>query len=132
MWLWEAEFRRLGFRRRSERYWRCDRRYGLGADGHLSVFSWGELAGPGGLLLAELTEFHVTFRLGLDHIHFYYHEYRDNEWHPGGRTSGREIRRLGEDPRALRRRADAVAAALAEALGGLLRPREPPGRARRA
>jgi hypothetical protein len=125
MWLWEAELRRLGFRRRSERYWRCDRRYGLGSDGHVSVFCWGELAAEG-RLLAELTEFHVTFYFGLDHVHFYYHEHHDNEWHPAGHTSGPEIRRLGRDPEALRRRADAAASDLAAALGGRLRPREPP------
>ena len=39
MWLWHDDLQRLGFRRRSERYWRCDRHYGLGEDAYLSVFS---------------------------------------------------------------------------------------------
>ena len=28
MWLWDGELRRLGFRRKSERYWQCERRFG--------------------------------------------------------------------------------------------------------
>ena len=70
----------------------------------------------------ELTEFHVTFHLGPEHVHFYYHEYLENEWQRGGRTSAQQLRRLDGDPRELRACADAVAAALIAALGGALRP----------
>jgi hypothetical protein len=124
MWLWQDELQQLGFRRRSERYWRCDRRYGLGSEGHLSVFSWSEqTVGTDGALrfLVELTEFHVTFPIGRQHIHFYYHEYHEKEWQRGGHTSRRQIARLGCDPRELRSRADAIAGAVIEALGAVLR-----------
>ena len=63
----------------------------------------------------ELTEFHVSFLLGLERIHFYYHERGENEWAAGGHTSANEITRLGHDPRSLRVQADAVAAAFVEA-----------------
>src|SRR5579872_5870070 len=126
MWLWECELRELGFRRKSERYWRCERRFGLPLHGHLSIFSWSEQALPGrrrdaARFLVELTEFHVTFEIGLARLHYYYHERRENEWAPGGHTFGRALRRLGCDPAALRAEADAVAVELLAALGGLLR-----------
>jgi len=73
--------------------------------------------------LVELTEFHVTFQLGLEHVHFYYHEQGENAWRPAGHTSSAEIIRLGESPLAWRSRADASAAALVAALGGVLLPR---------
>jgi hypothetical protein len=128
MWLWDDAMRRVGFRRRSECYWRCDRRYGLSADSHVSVFSWSEQAIPGpdarpGRYLVELTEFHVTFVVGRDHIHFYYHEHGDNEWRPAGHTSPRELRRLGLRPAEVRARADAIAAQLVAELDGALRAR---------
>jgi hypothetical protein len=133
MWLWESELRELGFKRKSERYWQCERHFDLPDHAHLSVFSWGEQSIPAGRsgpvrFLVELTEFHVTFRLGLEHVHFYYHERLDNEWVPAGHTSGAEIRRLDHDPAPLRQAADVIAAALATALGGAYRPR--PGRRR--
>jgi hypothetical protein len=64
MWLWESELRELGFKRKSERYWRCERRFDLPDHAHLSVFSWGEQSIPAGRsgparFLVELTEFHV-------------------------------------------------------------------------
>jgi hypothetical protein len=127
MWLWASQLHGLGFRRRSERYWRCERHHGLPAGAHLSVFSWGEQALPSAAetirYLVELTEFHVTFVLRHEHVHFYYHERLENDWEPGGRTSSRELRRLGADVRALRARADAVAVALVAALGGTFRSR---------
>jgi hypothetical protein len=128
MWLWECELRELGFRRKSERYWQCKGRFGLRAEGHLSVFSWGEQTLPGGRdgparFVVELTEFHVTFRVGVDHVHFYYHERQENEWHAAGHTSGGELRRLGLDPAALRGQADAVAAEFVALLGGAYHPR---------
>ena len=74
MWLWDVDLQRLGFRRRSERYWQCERRFGLGAADHLSVFSWSEQAIPGrrgpARYLVELTEFHVTLTRGGEHLHF--------------------------------------------------------------
>ncbi len=115
MWLWEAELRERGFRRKSDRYWQCERRFGLPGSAHLSVFSWSEQTippgrGGGRRFLVELTEFHVTFRIALEHIHFYYHERGDNEWQPCGHTSATELRRLGCEPAALggRRRPDAA------------------------
>lgn len=128
MWLWECELWALGFRRKSERYWQCERGHELPAAAHLSLFSWSEQRLPpeaGGSVrwLVELTEFHVTFQIGLEHVHFYYHEQGDNDWQPAGHTSSREIARLGESLHDWRRRADAIAAALAAALGGVLLPR---------
>jgi hypothetical protein len=125
MWLWESELRELGFRRKSDRYWRCVRRFGLAEGEHLSLFSWSEQTLPPSAASAvryfvELTEFHVTFLVGTDHVHFYYHETLDNVWRPGGHTSARWIRRLGRSPRALKARADRIASQLIMKLGGLL------------
>ncbi len=126
MWLWASRLHELGFRRKSERYWRCERRFGLPAGAHLSLFSWGEHSLPsatGAPLLVELAAFHVTFVMGNQHVHFYYHERQNNDWDPGGHTSRAELRRIGADAAALRERADAVAAAVAAALGGSWHPR---------
>jgi hypothetical protein len=71
-----------------------------------------------------VTEFHVTFYRGGEHLHFYYHETSDNHWQPAGHTSHNEIRRLGLEVGALRAQADGVAEALVEALGGALLARE--------
>jgi hypothetical protein len=120
MWHHEGTMRTLGFRPRSDRYRRCVRRYGLRGDDHLSVYSWGELTLPDGGRFVELTEFHVTFYRGGEHLHFYYHETHPNHWQPAGHTSANEIRRLGLDVRRLREEADAVASALVAAMGGLL------------
>jgi hypothetical protein len=124
MWRWDGELGRIGFRRRGERFWLCERRYGLVGSDHVSVFSWSEQSLPGGTFLVEVTEFHVTLYRGGEHLHFYYHEMLDNQWHPAGHTSGAEIRRLGLDPERLRDQADLIAAVLAEALGGGPAPRE--------
>jgi hypothetical protein len=123
MWKWDSEMRQLGFRRRGERFWLCERRHGLTAPDHISVFCWSERALPAGAFLVEMTEFHVTFYRGGEQLHFYYHEVLDNHWQPGGHTSRGEIQRLGLDTEELRAAADVVAEALAEALGGLLLPR---------
>jgi hypothetical protein len=127
MWLWASELNELGFRRKSEGYWRCERRFGLPPNAHLSLFSWGEHALPGAErpapLLVELAEFHVTFVLRHQHVHFYYHERLHNDWDPAGHTSRAELRRLGVNRAELRARADAVAAAVAAALGGTFYPR---------
>jgi hypothetical protein len=128
MWLWAIELNDLGFRHKSDRYWQCERRFGLPPGVHLSLFSWGEQALPGDSgpprFLVELTEFHVTFVLRHEHVHFYYHERLENIWKPGGHTSARHLRRLGADPAALRHQADAIAAAFVEALGGTFCPRK--------
>jgi hypothetical protein len=70
-----------------------------------------------------LSAFHVTLPREVERIHFYYHEYLENEWEPAGHTSRPEILRLGCDPLALREAADEVAAALVAALGGVFRAR---------
>src|SRR5262249_55304915 len=72
MWQWESELRSLGFQRKSEHYWQCERRFGLPGYGHLSVYCWGEHVVAGGRLLADVSTFHVTFKIGHDNVHFYY------------------------------------------------------------
>ena len=119
MWLYDAQMSELGFRRKGERYWRCDRRHGLSGHDHVSVFCWSEQRAPDGRRLVELTEFHVTFYRGGERLHFYYHEHEHNHWRHEGNTSYNEIRRLGLEPGALRAEAHAVAQALAAALGGV-------------
>ena len=64
MWLNDAQMSDLGFRRKGERYWRCDRRHGLSEHDHVSVFCWSEQRATDGRRLVELTEFHVTFYRG--------------------------------------------------------------------
>jgi hypothetical protein len=123
MWLYDLELEPLGFRRKGDRYWQCERRLGLCGNDHVSVYSWSEQRLPGGRFLVELTEFHVTFYRGGEHLHFYYHELGDNHWQPAGHTSPNEIARLGLQTGTLRAEADEVAGALAEALGGVLLPR---------
>ena len=52
--------RRLGLRRKSDRYWQAERRFGLGGADHLSIYSWSEQAIPGASgparFLVELTD----------------------------------------------------------------------------
>jgi hypothetical protein len=129
MWLWESELRELGFRRKAARYWLCERGFGLEGDQHMSLFSWAEQTRPGGapgsrLSLVEVSAFHVTFTLQGENIHFYYHEYRENEWQPAGHTSSAEICRLGLEPAEWREMADEIAARFVEALGGVYYPRD--------
>jgi hypothetical protein len=129
MWLWESELHELGFRRKGERYWRCEGRFGLPDEAHLSLFSWGEQTLSGERrrrprFLVELTEFHVTFRVTWEHIHFYYHERGENDWEPGGHTSAAEMLRLRLEPGRLRAAADAIAAAFIAALAGAYHPRD--------
>jgi hypothetical protein len=120
MWQWDGAMRAAGFRRRGERFWVCERRYGLRGHDHLAVFAWSEQRLPGGAVLVELTEFHVTYYRGGEPLHFYYHETAENHWQPGGHTSRAELGRLGLDLEELRGGADAVAGRLARALGGVL------------
>jgi hypothetical protein len=124
MWLWAAQLRELGFRRKSERYWQCDNRHGLPTNAHCSIFSWSEQSLPGGRFLVELTEFHVTFEIGFDNVHFYYHETSDYAWAPGGHTSFGEIAGLGVDPAILREEADEIARRCLELVDCLLVGRE--------
>ncbi len=124
MWLHDVELSTLGFRRKGDRYWRCERRFGLDGWDHLSVWSWSEQRLGGGRFLVELTEFHVTFYRRGEHLHFYYHEVLDDHWQAAGHTSRNEIRRLGLEPDDLRGEADTVARAVVEALGGVLLARE--------
>jgi hypothetical protein len=114
MRLWISEFRQWGFRRLSVRYWQCERRYGLPAAAYLSVFSHAserDLAeGDGERERVDMSAFHVTFCLGMDRAHFYFHEVDEGVWEPGGHTSGAEIRRCCKDPAELGAVADRVAA----------------------
>jgi hypothetical protein len=120
MWLYDAQMHSLGFRRRGERYWQCERRLGLSGGDHVSVFCWSEQRLPTGGRLVELTEFHVTFYRAGEQLHFYYHQLDDDRWRHEGNTSHNEIRRLGLEPAELRAEADAIARELALALGGTL------------
>jgi hypothetical protein len=122
MWLWECELREAGFRLRSAGYWRCERRFGLPAHAYVSIFAGGEAGG--GRRAVEVSAFHVTFQLGTDRLHFYYHERAEDVWEPGGHTSAAEIGRYGVEPRQLRDRADEIAARVTAALQGALLPRE--------
>ena len=117
MWLWQCELPRLGFRQLSEWYWQCERGHGLAAGVYLSIFADAADREPGGRVRLDVAAFHVTMILGVDRVHFYYHEAGEAVWEPGGHTSGAEIRRHRADLRELRRRADAVAANLVAAMG---------------
>jgi hypothetical protein len=128
MWLWVCELYQLGWRRLSEGYWRCERRYGLPEGAYFSVFSHAEeKRGTGGAALRErldIAAFHVTFRLGVDRIHFYFHEVAEGVWEPGGHTSSVEIRRYSREPAELRAVADCAASEFLSALGIQLLPRD--------
>ena len=128
MWIWDFQLQALGFVRKSDRYWRCERRFGLPENAHLSIFSWSEQRTPRNSrrprYLVEVTEFHVTIVLAGEHLHFYYHELDENVWHPGGYTSGREIRRVGGNKTQLRALADAIAAEVVEGWYGTFVTRE--------
>jgi hypothetical protein len=112
MWIYEHQFRALGFRRKSSGYWSCFHRFGLQGEEHLSVFARTEL-GP----IVEVTEFHVTIPVG-ENVHFYYHETTNGNFSPDGHTSSAELQRLGFDVSALRARADEIAGRFADRLGG--------------
>src|ERR671933_782818 len=117
MWLWVSELQALGFRERSGGYWQCERAYGLPAHAYLSIF-FGAASrqrksrrGPRPRLV-DVSAFHVTLVLGVDRIHFYYHEQAEGVWEPGGHTSRAEIGRYAADPGELCRQADQIAARL--------------------
>jgi len=108
-----------------ERFWLCERRHGLLGHDHVSLFSWSEQALPGGAFLVELTEFsRPPFYRGGEHLHFYYHEMLDNHWQPARPYFAHRNSPPGARPRrAGAPRPTPIAAALAEALGGVLLPR---------
>lgn len=117
--IWTNELKRLGFRDRGNRYWRCDRGYGLNAGTHLSLYLWTEHARLSPLLACyEFAEFHVTFEVPRHNLHFYYHEFLPVVWQAGGHTSTVEIARLGLDVSVLRESADRIAGNVIAAFGG--------------
>jgi hypothetical protein len=82
VWSWEMQLCRLGFRRRSRWYWSCGHGYNLPPDAHVSIFAASACRPPEAALssphrLLEVNAFHVTVRLGMDHVHFHYHERGD-------------------------------------------------------
>jgi hypothetical protein len=121
MWLWACELNQLGLRRLSASYWQCERRYSLPDGAYLSVFSHaGEkqhTTGAAGRERLDVAAFHVTFCLGMDRVHFYFHEVAEGVWEPGGHTSALEIRRYRREPAELRAVADRVAGEFLSALG---------------
>jgi hypothetical protein len=120
---WPWQLRQLGMRRLSARYWQCERRYSLPQSAYLSIF--GDHCGVADDRheRVDFAAFHVTFLLGVDRIHFYYHEFDENRWEPGGHTSAAEIRRYSREPTELRAIADRTAGQFAAALGMELMPR---------
>jgi hypothetical protein len=128
MWLWACELRQRGLRCLSASYWQCERRYGLPSEAYLSVFAHaGEKQHRGGTAGRErldVAAFHVTFCLGVDRVHFYFHEVADGMWEPGGHTSTLEIRRYRREPAELRSLADRIAGAFLSSLGMQLLPRD--------
>ena len=123
MWLWECELRQLGLRRLSAGYWQCERRYGLPGGAYLSVFAHASERQAAGRERFDICAFHVTFCLGVDRVHFYFHESAEASWEPGGHTSGAEIRRYRREPAGLRAVADRVAEEFLSARGMRLMPR---------
>ncbi len=113
MWIWDFQLQQMGFRQKSERYWQCERGFGLTEGDHISLFLWTiqphSEVDQQTLHAYELTEFHITFLLDLDHVHFYYHEIQDQTWELGGHTSSAQIRYLGFDPQSLIEEADSIA-----------------------
>ena len=128
MWLWVCELHQRGLRRLSASYWQCERRYGLPDGAYLSLFvQVGEkqrTAGVVGRERLDVAAFHVTFCLGVDRVHFYFHEVAEGVWEPGGHTSALEIRRYRREPAELRAVADRVAGEFLSALGMQLLPRD--------
>ncbi len=118
MWIWESELRELKFKSKSDHYWQCERGLDLPEAAYISIYPWSSRTHPAlGITIHEITAFHVTFLLGTEHIHFYYHEGEDEEWEPGGHTSTKEILRVHPAPKKLRRLADRIAKQFATALG---------------
>jgi hypothetical protein len=127
MWLWDCELRHLGLRRLSPRYWQCERRYGLPIGAYLSAFAHAmerqTPTGSAGRERFDICAFHVTFCLGIDRVHFYFHEVTEGVWEPGGHTSSVEIRRYRREPSELRAVADRIAAEFLSVLEQKLLPR---------
>lgn len=122
MWIWDFELEELGLRQRSELYWQCERGFGLAEHDHISLFLWTlqphSHSSDTPKNAFELTEFHITFLLDRDHIHFYYHEIQQDCWEPGGHTSSNQLRGLGYDPQDLIEEADAIACEFVAAIKG--------------
>jgi hypothetical protein len=129
MWLWECELRQAGFRRCSACYFQCERGFSLPEHAYVSIFvndkeSFSGRIHRSALRRVELCAFHVTFKINLDNVHFYYHEQAENVWLPGGHTSSTEIDRHGIDPRQLLELADAIACEVVAAWRGEMLCRE--------
>jgi hypothetical protein len=123
MQLWEWQLHQLGMRRLSTRYWQCDRRYSLPDSAYLSIFGDRCDVVDDRRERVDFAAFHVTFCLGVDRIHFYFHEFDESRWEPGGYTSAAEIRRYAREPAELRVIADRTAGEFLAALGMVLMPR---------
>ena len=124
MWLCADKLKNIGFRQFSRWYWQCDTRFGLPADAHLSIFVGCEpRCGHEVIRMVEVSAFHVTFRVGTDHLHFYYHELDEMTWEPGGHTTAGEIARYGIEAHHLRNQADEIAAQVLAALNRRFLPR---------
>lgn len=122
--LWTNDLRLLGFRQKADRYWRCDKGYGLGSSAHISLFLWTtHLQLAHDLACYEIAEFHITFEVPRHNLHFYYHEVRSNEWTAAGHTSTLEIASLGLSADQLRQDADEIAQLLVGAFGGTMHDR---------
>jgi len=125
--LWKHQLLELGLREKGARYWRCDDRYEMNQGVHLSVFLWtADARSSRRAQRFELCEFHITFELGTENIHFYYHEVREGQWRGAGHTSSPEIQRLGYQTSPLRENADQIALRWVEALQCQLLPRRSP------
>lgn len=72
MWLCINDLKQLGFRRKNDRLWTCENRYGLEAHDHLSMFLWTHYRSRRGEPIAvEICEFHVTLFAAGHNLHFY-------------------------------------------------------------
>lgn len=119
MLIWTDDLKRLGFRRKSEHHWRCDRGYGLDSESHISAFLW-EVHDQAGESAEchEFAEFHVTIEVPGHNLHFYCHEVSCNEWAPAGHTSTAELACLGLDVDDLRELSDEISEGLVAVIGG--------------
>ncbi len=128
MWLRHWQLREAGFNERSGGYWQCEQGFGLPQHAWVSIFAgnWATSSRrrrSSRQELIEVSAFHVTFQVAVDHIHFYYHETMSGAWEPGGHTSYMEICRHGLVPLDLRSQADMIADQVAAALHGRRWPR---------
>lgn len=94
MWLWSCELRQIGFRRRSRRYWQCERRFGLTGNSYISIFIH-TVHSQNDRECLEISAFHVTFQVGIERVHFYYHEMANTHGSPAGTPRVRSFYDLG-------------------------------------